>query len=134
MHWIDRGPEPRGLGEIRERYTPRWIGHYRDSVETKPTDSRWRDFHDELEQRFFGLCGYCESIDKGEVDHFHPKSRFPESVYDWSNWIFACHDCNQAKGDKWPGGGYVDPCAMDESCRPETLLLPLILRPAKYFP
>ena len=78
-----------------------------------------RDFHDDLEQRFFGLCGYCEWIDKGEVDHFRPKSRFPESVYDWSNWIFACHDCNQANHDKWPAGGYVDPCATDESCRPE---------------
>ena len=54
------------------------------------------------------------------MDHFRPKSRFPESVYEWSNWIFACHDCNQAKGDKWPIEGYVDPCTVSESSRPET--------------
>ena len=120
MHWVDRGPEPGGLEEIRERYTPRWIQFYKNEVGTKPTDSRWRDFHDELQRRFGSLCGYCESSCKGEVDHFRPKSRFPESVYEWSNWIFVCRDCNQAKGDKWPVGGYVNPCSVSESSRPET--------------
>ena len=24
MHWVDRGPEPSGLEEIRVRYTPPW--------------------------------------------------------------------------------------------------------------
>ena len=120
MHWVDRGPEPGGLEEIRERYTPRWIQFYKNEVGTKPTDSRWRDFHDELKRPFDSLCGYCECHCKGEVDHFRPKSRFPESVYEWSNWIFACHDCNQAKLDKWPIEGYVDPCTASESYRPET--------------
>ena len=120
MHWVDRGPEPGGLEEIRGSYTPRWIQFYLNEVGTKPTDSRWREFHVDLLTRFDGLCGYCECTCKGEVDHFRPKSRFPESVYEWSNWIFACHDCNQAKGDKWPIGGYVDPCSVSESSRPET--------------
>ena len=120
MHWVDRGPEPGGLGVIRLRYTPRWIQYYRSGVGSKPTDSRWRDFHYELGQLFRGLCGYCESPDKGEVDHFRPKSRFPESVYEWSNWIFACRACNQSKREKWPEGGYVDPCAALASDRPET--------------
>ena len=120
MHWVDRGPEPGGLGHFRQVYTPRWIQYYRNGVGAKPTDSRWREFHDELQRRFGSLCGYCECSCKGEVDHFRPKSRFPESVYEWSNWIFACHDCNQAKGDKWPVGGYVDPCTASESYRPET--------------
>ncbi len=117
MHWVDRGPEPGGLEQIRAHYTPRWIRYYSDRVGAKPVDSRWRDFHDELEWRFSGLCAYCEEICKGEVDHFQPKSRFPESVYVWSNWLFACHDCNHSKGEKWPDYGYVDPCA--ESERPE---------------
>ena len=120
MHWIDRGNEPSGLKEIRRRYTPRWIVHYRNGVGSRPTDSRWRDFHDDLKQIFGGICGYCEEICKGEVDHLRPKTRFPQLVYEWSNWILACHDCNHAKGNKWPEGGYVDPCAVSESCRPET--------------
>ena len=120
MHWVDLGTEPRGLGQIRQVYTPRWIQYYRDGAGAKPTDSRWREFHNELQQRFDSLCGYCECTCKGELDHFRPKSRFPESVYEWSNWIFACHDCNQAKGDKWPIEGYVDPCSVSEFSRPET--------------
>ena len=120
MHWVDRGPEPGGLGHIRRAYTPRWVQYYRSGVGSKPTDSRWREFHVDLRTHFYGLCGYCECSCKGEVDHFRPKSRFPESVYEWSNWIFACHDCNQAKGDKWPVVGYVDPCTVSESSRPET--------------
>ena len=98
MHWVDRGPEPTGLGAIRGRYTPRWIGYYRNGVGNRPTDSRWRDFRKYLGQRFHLQCGYCESICEGQVDHFQPKSRFPELVYEWSNWIFACSACNQAKG------------------------------------
>jgi hypothetical protein len=42
-------------------------------------------------------------------------------VYQWSNWVFACHDCNHAKGEKWPAGGYIDPCAKSGSARPENL-------------
>ena len=28
MHWVDRGPEPGGLGHIRQAYTPRWVQFY----------------------------------------------------------------------------------------------------------
>ena len=119
MHWVDRGPEPSGLEEVRGRYTPRWIGYYPERVGSRPTDSRWRDFRGDLGQRFHLQCGYCESICRGQVDHFRPKSTFPELVYEWSNWIFSCSACNQAKGDKWPEVGYVDPCVVSEPCRPE---------------
>ena len=120
MHWVDRGPEPSALGAIRERYTPHWVAHYRDSVGSRPSDSRWRDFRSNLRQAFIGICGYCEEICNGEVDHFRPKVRFPELVYEWSNWILACHDCNHVKSNRWPDVGYIDPCAEPESLRPET--------------
>ncbi len=119
MHGVDRGPEPNGLGKIRACYTPRWVQYYTKGVGRKPTDSHWRSFHDDLERVFGGLCAYCEEITNGEVDHFRPKSKFPDLVYCWSNWLFACHDCNQAKSSSWPAGGYVDPCAMSKSDRPE---------------
>lgn len=120
MHFVDRGPEPATLKGIRSRRTPKWVGFYRHGKGPKPTDSDWRSFVPELDKAFSGLCAYCESWPKGEVDHFQPKSRFPEQVYEWSNWLFACHDCNQAKGDKWPAKGYVDPCAKSRQARPES--------------
>jgi len=119
MHWVERGPEPEGLKEIRGIYTQRWIDYYRHGKGKKPNDSRWSDFHDNLCRVFWGICAYCERRNKGEVEHFRPKSKFPELVYEWSNWLFACHDCNQAKGAKWPEEGYVDPCADSKSERPE---------------
>ena len=116
MHWVDRGPEPAGLAAVRARYAPRWVDYFQGKG-SKPGDSRWRDFRDDLCGAFSGLCAYCEEGARGEVDHFRPKSKFPEWVYEWSNWVFACHDCNRLKGDKWPPNGYVDPCSTQE--RPE---------------
>ena len=119
MHWVDRGPEPPELADIRYSYTPRWVQYYQDRIGSKPTDSHWRKFIDDLDQVFYGLCAYCEETCRGEVDHFQPKSRFPDLVYEWTNWLFTCHDCNHSKLEKSPIGGYVDPCAESSSDRPE---------------
>ena len=119
MHWVDRGPEPTELAAIRNRYTPRWVQYYCQGVGNKPTDSHWLRFLDDLKRVFRGLCAYCEETTKGEVEHFRPKSKCPDLVYTWSNWLLACHECNHAKLDTWPAEGYVNPCAASKSERPE---------------
>ena len=66
------------------------------------------------------MGGYRENIDPaGEVDHFRPKTKFPELVYQWSNWVYACRFCNKSKWNKWPPYGYVNPCAESGKARPE---------------
>ena len=119
MHWVDRGPEPDGLEDVRSQFAQPWLEHYRHRTGSRPTP-RWGQFSGDLSRAFNGLCGYCEEVTKGEVDHFRPTSRFPNLVYEWSNWIFACHSCNQIKSNKWPSDGYIDPCANHESERPES--------------
>lgn len=119
MHWVDRGPEPQGLAALRARHTGKWIRYYRDKIGRKPNDTHWLKFRDHLGNRFFRLCGYCEQACRTEVDHFRPKSRYPVLVYKWDNWVNSCHDCNNAKGDRWAGGGFVDPCAKTRPARPE---------------
>lgn len=119
MHFVERGPEPDGLKAYRDRYTAKWEKYYPGRTGTKPSDAYWREFAGDLGEAFFGLCGYCEADCKGEVDHFRPKSRFPSRVYQWSNWVFSCHDCNHSKGGEWPKTGYVDPCARTRPLRPE---------------
>lgn len=111
MHWVDRGAEPVRLSAIRARRTPVWVRHYIYGEGGRPSDHQWQLFRDCLKERFNGLCAYCEQITPGEVDHFRPKSKFPHDVYAWSNWLFSCSPCNRAKREKWPEGGYVDPCA-----------------------
>jgi uncharacterized protein (TIGR02646 family) len=120
MHFVKRPIEPAQLKAVRFRHTPRWIGFYRNGRGQKPNDEYWHDFREPLQDAFFMLCGYCEETCKGEVDHFKPKSRYPHLVYQWNNWIFACHDCNQMKGEKFPRSGYVNPCAPGASNSPES--------------
>ena len=119
MHRVDRGPEPNGLAVIRSHFTPGWVSHYRHRTGPHPSDSRWTSFRPYLNGVFSGSCAYCEEWCRGEVEHFRPRSRFPELVYEWSNWLLACHDCNHAKGPKWPPGGYIDPCARSSAAYPE---------------
>lgn len=50
-----------------------------------------------------GKCAFCECIpsDGGnvEVEHFKPKSIYPENTFDWVNLLPACRKCNGHKGD-----------------------------------
>lgn len=119
MHSVDRGPAPPALDPIRTEYTPRWEAYYPDRLTQEPSDSRWREFSADVGRVFSQLCGYCEEWCRGEVDHFRPKSRFPSLVYNWTNWVLSCHSCNHAKSNRWPPRGYVDPCAITDSARPE---------------
>ncbi len=119
MHFVDRGPEPGGLKAYRDKHTPKWVRHYAQGTGQKPDDAHWRKFHAELEAAFCGLCGYCEIEVRCQIDHFRPKSRFPERVYQWSNLVYACATCNIFKSEKWPRTGYVDPCARTRTTRPE---------------
>ena len=72
-------------------------------------------------------CAYClvEEVNCGgpenyELDHFRPRSLFPEFEHDFYNIYYACHPCNLIKRAKWPSdelrkrGVYlVDLCASD---------------------
>ena len=119
MHWVDRGPEPGRLDVVRARETPAWVRCYVHGHGSRPNTHYWTHFRDDLKRPFHGLCAYCEEIDPGEVDHFRPKSKHPHLVYAWDNWVFSCHPCNQAKRELWPLLGYVDPCAVSTTARPE---------------
>jgi uncharacterized protein (TIGR02646 family) len=119
MHYVDRGKAPRKLARIRAQLTPKWVASYPTGSPTKPSDSRWREFREALARAFNDICGYCEEWCRGEVDHFRPKTRFPDLVYDWNNWVFACNSCNLSKSDKWPEDGYVAPCAQSTGERAE---------------
>ena len=71
-------------------------------------------------ESFAAFALTVRSYARGKLTISAPKSRFPELVYTWSNWLFACHDCNQAKGGRWPTEGYVDPCATSKQSHPES--------------
>lgn len=57
-----------------------------------------------ISEMAFGKCCYSE-IRLGEeskymeVEHFHPKSRYPDQVMEWGNLLPACKKCNTTKGE-----------------------------------
>ena len=44
-------------------------------------------------------CAYCEDSFADELDHFRPKTLYPELVFAWANYLYACGHCNGSKTD-----------------------------------
>jgi uncharacterized protein (TIGR02646 family) len=46
-------------------------------------------------------CGYCEDSVADEVEHIAPKDLYPEAVFSWDNYLYACGPCNGPKNNKY---------------------------------
>lgn len=46
-------------------------------------------------------CGYCEDSAADEVEHIWPKSLYPELVFAWRNYLYACGLCNGPKNNQF---------------------------------
>lgn len=46
-------------------------------------------------------CGYCEDSAADEVEHIKPKHLFPNEVFVWENYLYACGPCNGPKNNKF---------------------------------
>jgi len=78
-----------------------------------------RQVKDSLKIMFSGKCAYCEShishIGFGHIEHFRPKSKFPDLCFEWENLMLGCEICNgkRYKGDKFPesdeAGPFINP-------------------------
>lgn len=76
-----------------------------------------------LKEMFKKKCAFCEShithVDYGQIEHFKPKSKYPNLCFEWNNFLLSCSICNGKlnKGDKFPldqeGGPFINP--VDES-------------------
>lgn len=102
----------------------------RDIIPTRRTNpktvAKYGQHKDELQKDFHNRCGYCNDHDwlrttYYEVDHFAPKKVLKNiSETDYTNLVYSCRSCNNAKRSKWPTGdekvandgekGFIDPC------------------------
>ena len=70
--------------------------------------SKYKPF---LQREFERKCIYCRMPDSMQhqhlfgVEHYRPKSRFPELITSYRNLFYACNPCNQRKGEYWPPRG-----------------------------
>jgi uncharacterized protein (TIGR02646 family) len=47
-------------------------------------------------------CMYCEDSHGADIDHFWPKSAYPERMYSWDNLLLNCTECGRFKGERFP--------------------------------
>src|SRR5256885_1017264 len=87
-------------------------------------DGHYRAFRPYVREDFEYQCAYClrpemlaDGKDNFGLDHFRPRSLFPELLNDFYNLYYSCHPCNHTKGNSWPpeplrdrGIGFVDLC------------------------
>ncbi|MCU1273500.1 MAG: hypothetical protein JWO48_931 [Bryobacterales bacterium] len=46
-------------------------------------------------------CMYCEDSAADEVEHHRPKDLYPEFVFAWDNYLYACGPCNVVKRNRF---------------------------------
>lgn len=54
---------------------------------------------------------YCSGSESAQVEHYRPKKTHPEVALEWTNFLWICGTCNQAKGDRFESEGQlpIDP-------------------------
>jgi uncharacterized protein (TIGR02646 family) len=79
-----------GYNKIPTQEKKRLIAHYRDEKIKEPL---LKSSHEK--------CAFCECIpgESGypEVEHFKPKSLYPDEMFDWENLLPSCKRCNNNK-------------------------------------
>ncbi|OIR24484.1 HNH endonuclease [Bathymodiolus thermophilus thioautotrophic gill symbiont] len=81
----------------------------------------YSSFRPYLASDFNQRCGYCDDPDTYyeqqvgfHIDHFKPKSKFPNLKISYLNLVYSCPYCNRAKSNKWQKvNGFIDPCSKD---------------------
>lgn len=78
-----------------------------------------KEVKDALVKMFYGKCAYCESsitvVTYGQIEHFYPKSAYPDKTFAWDNLLLSCDKCNntQHKGTNFPLDSAGQPLLID---------------------
>ncbi len=75
-----------------------------------------KDYHkylNNLRSDFYYSCAYCSIMEQEacgirfEIDHYYPKSKYPELKSDYHNLMYSCEKCNSFKTDFFPDDNQV---------------------------
>lgn len=88
------------FGSYEERVTQAKILFKQNNTSTNST---FKEVRKNLTQMCSGAkrCGYCEDSYADEVEHIKPKDLYPEEVFVWENYLYACGPCNSPKQNKF---------------------------------
>lgn len=88
------------------------IGSFADKVaaakdkfshRNKKSNPAFKEIRTRLDEMCSGArrCAYCEDSCADEVEHIRPKDLYPENVFHWPNYLYACGPCNGYKNNHW---------------------------------
>lgn len=122
MIQVERGPEPDGFAERAANWRRRFEEAHRQNPKLTAGQfwsrvrAEIRDDAQALYEAFHGKCAFCEAkmahVSHPHVEHYRPKSRFPDLMFDWQNWLLSCGRCNDAKWAHFPDCDN-QPCLLD---------------------
>lgn len=58
-------------------------------------------------------CMYCEDSHGSDIEHFWPKSSYPERMFVWRNLLLCCAECGRLKGQQFPLDETNNPLLLD---------------------
>lgn len=80
-------------------------------------------------------CMYCEDSQGTDIEHFYPKTTFPQKAFEWENYLLACSHCNSnEKRDEFPLDADDRPLLIDPTAEDPLDHLALSPRTGKYRP
>lgn len=109
--WSDYIEKGRLVTEIVSERTP-WINKKNTLMNLYPgkEDQVQKHYIDELRATFksdsYMLCPYCGRPIFDEIDHYLPKSKYPEFSLLSKNMVPSCSDCNGLKDNLIPEGSH----------------------------
>lgn len=69
----------------------------------RPSNAAFRAVRQTLSEMCHGSrrSMYCEDAPADEVEHIRPKDLYPEVVFAWKNYLYACGPCNGPKNNQF---------------------------------
>jgi uncharacterized protein (TIGR02646 family) len=58
-------------------------------------------------------CMYCEDSHGTDIEHFRPKTPFPQYLFIWPNMLLCCAECGRLKGQQFPTDATETPLLID---------------------
>jgi uncharacterized protein (TIGR02646 family) len=70
----------------------------------RQSNKAFREIREVLREMASGVerCMYCEDSKGIAIDHFWPKTQYPDRAFDWLNYLLACTTCNSLKRQQFP--------------------------------
>jgi uncharacterized protein (TIGR02646 family) len=89
------------------------IEHWKHHRSTKPIHALFATLQQMAGKR--QRCMYCVDSLGSDIEHFWPKTCYPERMYVWENLLLVCTDCGRKKGSQFPLTEQGEPLLIDPS-------------------